>query len=179
MRGGRIPVFPLFFIGIDRRIEDLTSVWGRGAGELEEKINEALSPEECVAIVESELGKLLSANRKFDEIVEGASQMITAGRGLASIDDVSRTLSVSARRLERRFQDRFGLTPKFFSRIVRFQNLLGVLREERKENLLGTALSFGYYDQAHLIHEFKEFSGKSPAAFFADEYQFAQFFLSA
>jgi AraC-like DNA-binding protein len=176
---GAYPFFRFSLSELTGRIESLASVWGGGANELEEKINEALSPEECTAIVEGELGKLLSANRKFDGIVESASEMITSHRGLVATRDVSRILSVSARRLERRFQHRFGLTPKFFSRIVRFQNLLGALREERKEGLLGTALSFGYYDQAHLIHEFKEFSGKSPAAFFADEYQFSQFFLSA
>ena len=140
---GAYPFFRFSLSELTGRIENLASVWGRGAGELEEKINEALSPEERIAIVESELGKLLSANRKFDGIVEGASRIITGRHGLVSMDEVSRILNVSGRRLERRFQHRFGLTPKFFSRIVRFQNLLGALREERKEGLLGTALSFG------------------------------------
>lgn len=175
---GAYPFFDFALSELTDRIESLDLVWGKTAREIEEKINSAKTPEECAAIAEKILYKRLAANGSFDPVVEEASRMIVENRGLASIGTITNALGVSGRRLERRFGQRFGLTPKFFSRIVRFQNLLGALGEERKENLLGTALTFGYYDQAHLIHEFNEFSGKSPTAFFENEYQFSQFFLS-
>jgi AraC-like DNA-binding protein len=176
---GAYPFFKFPLSELTDRIEDLDLIWGKQAREIEEKINCAKTREECVAAAESVLYKLLAANANYDPIVEHASEMIVENRGLATIETITDNLGVSGRRLERRFQQRFGLTPKFFSRIIRFQHLLAALQEERKENLLGTALSFGYYDQAHLIHEFREFSGKSPAAFFENEYQFSQFFISA
>ena len=176
---GAYPFFKFPLSELTGRIESLETAWGKMAGEIEEKINAARTSEECVAVAEQALYRLLTGNKNFDPIVEEASRIIVENKGLATIETLTETLGVSGRRLERRFQDRFGLTPKFFSRIIRFQNLLAALQKEQKENLLGTALSFGYYDQSHLIHEFREFSGKSPSAFFENEYQFSQFFINA
>lgn len=175
---GAYPFFRFPLSDLTDRIEDLTAIWSDGYL-LEERLHEAAGDEERVLLLERHLLKLLAENRKSDMIVEGAAAFIASKSGVVSITDVAKSLEVSGRRLERRFQQRFGTTPKFFSRIVRFQNLLKTLNEEQSSDLLGAALSFGYYDQAHLIHEFNEFAGESPAAFFENEYNFSQFFINS
>lgn len=176
---GAYPFFKFPLSELTDRIESLDLIWGSEAALLEERVAEASTPVKMVAAAETFLTELLAANRNFDPFVEEAARVIVSGEGLASIDAVTKHLGISGRRLERRFQQRFGISPKLFSRITRFQNLMAALQYGPKEGLLGTALSFGYYDQAHLIHEFKQFSGQSPVAYFENGYQFSQFFVKS
>jgi AraC-like DNA-binding protein len=176
---GAYPFFRFSLSELTDRIEGVDLVWGKFGLALEECINEAETLEERIAVIENALFSLLVKNGKFDPVVEEAAKMIVEGDGLHSIGSVAEETGVGQRRLERKFNSKFGITPKFFSRVVRFQNLLKALRDGDKENLLGTALSFGYYDQAHLIHEFNEFAGQNPGSFFESELQFSRFFIKA
>jgi len=82
---------------------------------------------------------------------------------------------VSRRTFERRFKSAVGLTPKMFERIQRFQR---VFREfESGGKWVETAIACGYYDQAHLIHDMREFAGGAPSAIVESE-ELARHFLS-
>jgi len=82
---------------------------------------------------------------------------------------------VSRRTFERRFKAAVGLTPKMFERIQRFQR---VFREfESGGKWVETAIACGYYDQAHLIHDMREFAGGAPSAIVESE-ELARHFLS-
>jgi len=83
-------------------------------------------------------------------------------RGEQRIDRVAKDLDLHPRRLERMFAREVGLPPKTLARIVRFQ---GVLRGSGDWTAIAQAC--GYYDQAHLIRDFKEFAGESPTAYLA------------
>lgn len=56
------------------------------------------------------------------------------------------------------------MSPKAFARIVRFRHALRVAREEGAANWAGIAAATGYYDQAHLIEEFRAIAGVTPRA---------------
>ena len=79
------------------------------------------------------------------------------------LDSVASHLGLSARQLQRLFQAHVGLEPKIFARIARFQRALHAGRTTGF-NWTRIAQDCGYYDQAHLIADFKEFSGAAPAA---------------
>ena len=69
---------------------------------------------------------------------------------------------ISPRQLERRFKRQVGIGPKLFCRIQRFQR---VFREiESGGNWVQAALACGYYDQAHLVRDMRQFSGETPTA---------------
>ena len=72
---------------------------------------------------------------------------------------------LSKRQFERRFINDVGISPKTFSRVIKFSNECCFLNEEPKKSLFETAIDCGYYDHAHLIKEFKSLSGLSPAEF--------------
>jgi methylphosphotriester-DNA--protein-cysteine methyltransferase len=147
--------------------------------EIEDRLNDAQTLGQRVEIMESVLCGLLAQKTGIDTLVETASRMITRNRGLASIDQVTAALGLNERTLERRFKQKLGLSPKRFSRIIRFQNFLNAAGTGQNCNILDTALSFGYYDQAHLIREFREFSGKTPLAFFGREHRLSAVFIDA
>lgn len=176
---GASPFFSFPLNELTDRIVDLKAVLGAGCRQTEERLNEARTLKQRVAVIESALLRLLSKNTGLDLIVENASRIITGNKGLAAIDRVTEALGVNERTLERRFQQKFGLSPKRFSRIIRFQNFLSAARTGHSRDILDTALSFGYYDQAHLIREFREFSGKTPLAFFGSEYKLSEVFINA
>lgn len=78
------------------------------------------------------------------------------------IADLASAIGTSTRELGRRFENAVGVSPKKFSRVTRFVRALHRLRECRQETLTYVAVASGYYDQAHFIHEFREFAGITP-----------------
>lgn len=88
-------------------------------------------------------------------------------QGLLSIDRLARITGFSERQLERSFYSEIGLSPKSFSRIIRFQNALRLA--EKAKSLTDLALNAGYYDQAHFTREFTDISGQSPRNYFRAE----------
>lgn len=91
-----------------------------------------------------------------------ALEIILKNQGIVNVETALDT-GISSRQLRRLFEFYIGDTPKTFSRIVRFQNLLrGKPSAEalRKNKLF---LDAGYYDQAHFIKEFKTLFGTSPS----------------
>ena len=84
--------------------------------------------------------------------------MRTHGQPLPA-DRLAKAAGVSRRQFERRFREHVGLGPNLFGRIVRFQHAFAALGHEPGAML---AARLGYVDQAHLIHEVRRFSGRTP-----------------
>jgi len=81
-----------------------------------------------------------------------------------NVDVLSYHCNMSNRTLERLFNINAGISPKAFIGIVRFQQALKFLQENRsKGKLLDVAVQTGYYDHAHLTREFKKHAGISPS----------------
>jgi AraC-like DNA-binding protein len=76
-------------------------------------------------------------------------------------------IGLSHRRFAQVFHDQVGLTPKAFSRVQRFQRVLRKVHRAPSIDWADVALGCGYYDQAHFIHDFQEFSGFTPTIYAA------------
>ena len=63
-----------------------------------------------------------------------------------------------------------------FARIIRFTGVVRSIEATDSFGLLDTALSFGYYDQSHMIHDFNEFAGTSPLQYFEATHRLSEFF---
>ena len=102
-----------------------------------------------------------------------------AARLLAQSTDVGAAaalLRVSPRQLERRFKHRVGISPKHFARIRRFQHVFHAL-EADSAGWVDAAAACGYYDQAHLVRDFRAFTGEAPTHLLATD-DLATHFLS-
>ncbi|HEY2139102.1 MAG TPA: helix-turn-helix domain-containing protein, partial [Chthoniobacterales bacterium] len=84
-----------------------------------------------------------------------------------SVAAVLQTIGLSERRFSRIFSEQVGLTPKLFQRVRRFQRTMASLPSHGRVDWAGTATGNGYYDQAHLINDFRAFSSLTPSDFFA------------
>jgi AraC-like DNA-binding protein len=91
-------------------------------------------------------------------VVGEAIARIERFRGALDIAMAAKEVALSTRQLERRFLAQVGLSPKMFSRIRRFSGVCAALGEP-SHNWVGTAVSCGYWDQAHLIRDCKKLAG--------------------
>jgi AraC-like DNA-binding protein len=84
-------------------------------------------------------------------------------RGEVRVESVAEQLGVTARHLRRAFLENIGIGPKDFARTLRLQR--AVRMTETSKDWGRIAVDAGYYDQAHLIADFREFVGLTPGAF--------------
>lgn len=147
------------------RIEPLDQFWGSAAWRTLDQLVEASTPQEMAAAMESSLRPANppgSAERAL-------WQLPTA----ISMDHLAADASLSARQLRRVFLERAGVPPKYLSRILRFRKAAeSILTSVGQPSWAQFAVACGYYDQAHFIREFQEFSGMTPDRFL--QYQAAE-----
>jgi AraC-like DNA-binding protein len=144
---------------------DLEALWGTSAIELRERLCVAKTPAERFNVLEKAL--LAHLFRPLDRHYAVRFALDTFSRadsGLA-IRDVARDAGLSQRRFIQLFAREVGMSPKLFCRVRRFRQVLETVRLTGLPNWAQAAVDCGYYDQAHLINDFRFFSNLSPTEF--------------
>jgi AraC-like DNA-binding protein len=95
-----------------------------------------------------------------------APALIMRHRGRVSIEAMSRHHGLSRQQFAVRFAAAAGLPPKLFARITRFQSLVHGLLSTDVSRWASLSPAAGFYDQAHMINEFRAFTGSPPTVFF-------------
>jgi AraC-like DNA-binding protein len=140
------------------------------------ELEHALDSRDVMKSVEGALSRAISA-RGSDRAIALAVREIRASQGAAGLAELASGLNLSSRQFERRFNAAVGLSPKMFCSLERFTQVFRAISVDRL-SWVNTALACGYYDQAHLIRDFKRFSGETPAVLLAPEADLARHFLS-
>ena len=96
-----------------------------------------------------------------------AIHTINRSKGEIRISDLASSVFLSTKQFQRVFTGHVGISPKEFLRIVRFQHALYVLQSNPGMSFSQLAYECGFYDQSHLINEFKVFSGYTPKEYLA------------
>lgn len=145
---------------------------------LERDINLAGSPEDKISVIDNfllALSKTKAVSR--ENISRQAVNLILKKNGLLKVEEISDELEVNRRKIERSFKKVIGLSPKFYSRIIRFNYIFEIMKEG-KNSWIRIALDSGYFDQSHFIKEFKAFTGEEPSGYGFTEKSMANFFLN-
>ena len=100
-------------------------------------------------------------------------ERITMARGDISVATLATLMGTSRRSLELAFQKTVGTTPKMYCRITRFRHLYDAVSNGMPVNWVQMALDAGFFDQSHLIRDFRRFTGDTPTTFLADQTSFA------
>jgi len=138
---------------------------------LDREIAECPNPE----LVESLLTRLLASRNLRSSEVRYATSCIVNSNGRVPVDQLAHDTGISGRQLERRFLREVGLPPKLLSRILRFQQVFRAV-EHPGMNWAAVAVDCGYFDQAHLIRDFRQFAGRTPSVQFEDFTRFSEMF---
>lgn len=127
--------------------------------QLEDHLARGKTPAERVARVEQFL--LTRLNREHEDLlVRAACRTLDAAGGNQPVAALARTLGLTERSLERRFQAQIGTTPKRYARIVRLRRAL--LQRKHLASWAEVAYAAGYCDQSHLIRDCQALYGLAP-----------------
>lgn len=143
----------------------LDALWGARAAELRERLIEAPTVREKFRILEETL--LARARRPLERhpAVAFALDRFERVPHAHSIASVAKRAGLSQRRFIARFRDEVGLAPKRYCRVVRFQEAIRQANNGRRVEWAHVAQACGYYDQAHLIADFRAFCGLRPTEY--------------
>lgn len=130
--------------------------------EVTSRLSDASSDVERISIVERFLLSEIK-HTATNQMLRAAVDSIYQSNGALKIGDLGRQLYTSTSVLERRFKTDIGVTPKKFASIVRFNSILNDLRAGT--SLLDICYHNNYFDQAHFIRDFKNFTGETPHDF--------------
>jgi AraC-like DNA-binding protein len=133
----------------------LEDLWGAPARALAEQLANAPSAVDALA------GGLARPAATPDR-VQHAIATLAAAHGAADVDAIACAANLSPRQFRRRCLEATGLSPKHLCRVLRFRHASELASRTPGLKWSLIALDAGYFDQAHLIRDFREFTGRSP-----------------
>lgn len=168
-----IPASELF----DKNIP-LKYLFKNNINEIENKLYAANTFDDKVKIIETYLLQILkkkNANPDFERLNKCLEQ-INVSKGHIDINSLASEACYSRRQFERQFLEMVGISPKKFLKIIRFQN--AIYRKSRMGNIKLSGLTYecGYFDQAHMINDFKKLSGLTPKKYFDECEPYSDYF---
>ena len=163
--GGAFPFFRLPALELADQSLSLDSLWGSAASAMRERLLAAVTPQRKFWVLEAcLLEQVAKPLERHPAVTFGIQQLRGYGRSVAEVVDKA---GFSQRRFIQLFGDQVGLTPKVFSRVSRFQQVVRIAHGADEIDWADLALECGYYDQAHFIHDFQSFAGITPATYLA------------
>jgi AraC-like DNA-binding protein len=165
--GGVRPFLPMPATELTNQVVDLSHVFGAAADALREQLLRAHTKADQVQILERFLLERMTWEQTRPSAVTFALSSFQAKPKRRSISEVTAHLGLSPKRFISQFEEAVGLTPKVFCRLQRFQEALRRTQKGQPIQWADLALSCGYFDQAHFIHDFQAFAGMSPSVYLA------------
>lgn len=140
----------------------LEEIFGKDRiNEIQEKLSVATTDLQRIEVIERLLFSQLNS-WQTDKLILEAIKLIYQSQGNIRIKELNQKLCISQSPLEKRFRKVVGSTPKKFASIVRFNALLETLS---KKSLTEICYEYKFFDQAHFIKDFKQFTGVTPTDF--------------
>ena len=134
------------------------AVLGASISRLQDRLSGCQSFPERASMTDGFLMRRFLAGQS-DGVCEAANEILLR-RGQTPIRRLAVQAGLSMRQFERRFTRTVGVPPKLYARIARFEAALDSKARAREKSWTEVAHEFGYYDQMHLVHDFRQFSGR-------------------
>jgi AraC-like DNA-binding protein len=131
---------------------------------------------EAMLVSSIEAGKKIDAADRFlrqhisepDPAAIAATHLVRrifAEPEIRTVEDLSTRTGIGKRSLQRLFREYVGATPKWVIRRYRLHELVEQLHSGKSLDFASLAQDLGYFDQAHLIRDFRDMVGYSPARY--------------
>jgi AraC-like DNA-binding protein len=164
--GGAFPFLGFPFAELHNRWITLGDLWGeQKAARLLSLLSEARTIELKFRLLERWLTWIAGPRLRHHAAVSFALAEFDNDPGLRSSAAVAEKVNLSQRRFIDLFRNEVGMTPKLFCRVQRFQDAVQAIHHKDTVDWIDLALSCGYTDQSHFIHDFREFSGLRPTEY--------------
>lgn len=144
----------------------LDDLWHGKGSELRERMAEVPDDASRVAMLQAALQRRLCASdAAIRRQAIRAVRLIAESDGQRPLREVADAVGVGERRLQQIFHTQVGLSPRAWGRLARIHGCLRALRRRPVPRLSQVALDAGFYDQSHLVNEFKSLCGVTPGLF--------------
>lgn len=151
--------------GLADRIIALADALGDGVLALRQRLLDTPDIAQRFELVERWLIARLNPRAVVHPAVRWAVDRIAASGGLVSVDALARQTGYTRKHLALLFQRQVGFGPKALARVHRFKSALALLGAADEVPWAALAARCGYYDQSHLVRDFRAFSGYAPSEF--------------
>jgi AraC-like DNA-binding protein len=152
-----VPMHELFDEGFDA-----PGLFGADMKVIDDQLQNTASLEAGKNIVENYLLQRVKSLREILP-VDHAFRMLLNHHGSVEIEKVAALSCLSLKQFERKCRERLGMNPKLFARILRFSKAYRLHEALPGLSWTKVAHESGYYDQMHMIRDFKIFAGVSPS----------------
>jgi AraC-like DNA-binding protein len=151
-----IPMNELFDQGFDA-----ADLFGTGINWLNAKLLE-VDLEKAKGLVEAFLLKqVIPAGELLP--LDNALQVLMQRNGIMSMESTASLSCLSLKQFERKCKERIGMNPKSYARILKFSNAYRIHESSPQLSWTKIAYEAGYFDQMHMIRDFKVFAGVNPS----------------
>ena len=162
--GGLAAFLSLPSYEVSNQTVELKAVFGAAVVELENRLFDSQDATARIVLLDDFFLRRLFLPSPY-EFARLVAHSIESSFGLLSMKELSGQVGYSIRTVDRLFRQCFGLSPKFYARVVRFQRVLTMLSNDPKIDLTQITFDCGYYDPSHLTREFSDFTGQPPSLY--------------
>ena len=155
---------------IANRILTAQDVFGNGIRDLQDQLRESDANDEMAGYADKFLLAHLEHKRKshvlYDGITAVSSELAKLSRMSLGVEQCADKINMSVRNFERRFLEQVGVPAKQYLKLLRFNEVMKIRLMKPGRNWTAIAHECGYFDQMHLIKDFKQFTGFTPTDYF-------------
>jgi AraC-like DNA-binding protein len=144
---------------------DAQTVFSKEIKHVNDKINDCKTFIQMIAVVESFLLNELKRNLCDIHPLDIATTKLFTNDLIPSVDILAKNACQSTRHFERNFKERMGISPKYFLKVLRFENAFRMKNKNPQLDWLTIAINCGYYDYQHLARDYKDLTGLTPNQF--------------
>ncbi|MGZ3885103.1 MAG: helix-turn-helix domain-containing protein, partial [Bacteroidia bacterium] len=163
--GGAYPFFDGPVSQLNDKVQQLDLLWGNAIHELRRQIISEKTAAGKFRLFTSFLEKKIKDGVKENPALAVAIAQLLKEPFQLTTKDLAKQAGVSQKHLISLFDKHVGLTPKALAMIFRFQQVLKQTEQQQKIDWLQIATDCGYYDQAHFVKDFYNFSGINPSTY--------------
>lgn len=152
---------------IDQQLS-ATDLWGPDGRQVETQVCAAGRLTERIRLIENFLlAQLQRCQQSSHGWLDDAFHQLYYHQS-GSLDQAVARSGVSIRQFQKIFTQYAGVSPKYFQRVARMEVIVRKLLLTQNRRYLDLALDSGFYDQAHFIKDFRNFTGATPSHFLCD-----------
>jgi AraC-like DNA-binding protein len=151
----------------DARV-DVASLWPEEEARLWSEVQADPDRANRITAVERSVGRRIAASGiEEDAIVAGCVAAMERQPHAQAVDAIAADAGIGRRQLERRFRRAVGISPGTLADILRFRRVFDAIEHDSTRPWTDAAAAAGYFDQSHLVRDFRRFVGCTPTEFAA------------
>ncbi|MCC5930741.1 MAG: AraC family transcriptional regulator [Cyclobacteriaceae bacterium] len=148
---------------------DAEAAFSKEIRRVNERLNRTGDYPEMIGIIENFLLEIVGSLKNDSHPIDTVSSLIIEHPENFSLIELANECFLSSRQFERRFKERMGISPKLYARIARANKAFRMKYHYPNEDWLDIALACGYHDYQHMVKDFLDFAGATPASYVLED----------